>query len=139
MKKCVLYSTNRTFPGAPKPSPGCAAPGRRARGRRRDGAIWQSSAADWLRSRGTSTRRGAPDRCTSVARLWSSFIGLIHCCALDRVVRCAGVLAGGVLDCNLAHRRSVSELSMLFKIKSNPMHDLSCVFPLPYVPTRVSS
>ena len=30
-EKLVLYSTNRTFLGAPKQSPGCAAPGRRAR------------------------------------------------------------------------------------------------------------
>ena len=36
---------------------------------------------------------------------------------LDRVVRSAGVLAGGVLDRNLAHRRSVAELRMLLKIK----------------------
>ena len=40
----------------------------------------------------------------------------------DRVVRSAGFIAGGVLECNLAHRRSVAELCMLFKIKSNPMH-----------------
>ena len=38
----------------------------------------------------------------------------------DRVVRSAGFLAGGVLDCNLAHRRSVAELCNLFKVKSNP-------------------
>ena len=36
---------------------------------------------------------------------------------LDRVVRCAGFLAGCVLDCNLVHRRSVAELCMLFKIR----------------------
>ena len=27
---------------------------------------------------------------------------------------------------------------MLFKIKSNPMHPLSCTLPLPYVPARVT-
>ena len=48
---------------------------------------------------------------------------------LDRVVRSAGFLAGGVLDCNLAHRRSVAELCMLFKIKSHPMHPLSGALP----------
>ena len=37
VKKCVLYSTNRTFPGAPKQSPGCAARGHRAWSRRRGG------------------------------------------------------------------------------------------------------
>ena len=41
---------------------------------------------------------------------------------LDRVVRSASFLAGGVLECNFAHRRSVAVLCMLFKIKSNPMH-----------------
>ena len=57
---------------------------------------------------------------------------------LDRVVRSAGFLAGGVLECNLTHRRSVEELCMLFKIKSNPMHPLSSALPLPYVPARVT-
>ena len=57
---------------------------------------------------------------------------------MDRVVRRAGFLAGGVLDCNLVHRRSVEELCMLFKIKSNPMHPLSGALPLSYVPARVT-
>ena len=61
-----------------------------------------------------------------------------HLKLLGRVVRSAGFLAGGVLDCNLAHRRSVAELCMLFRIKSNPMHSLSGALPLPYVPTRVT-
>ena len=47
-------------------------------------------------------------------------------------------LAGGVLECNLAHRRSVAELCMLFKIRSKPMHPLSSALPLPYVPARVA-
>ena len=55
---------------------------------------------------------------------------------MDRAVRSVGFLAGGVLECNLAHRRSVAELSMLFKI--NPMHPLSGALPLPYVPARVT-
>ena len=61
-----------------------------------------------------------------------------HLKQLDRVVRSAGFLAGGVLECNLPHRRSVAELCMLFKIKSNPMHPLSGALPLPYVPARVT-
>ena len=61
-----------------------------------------------------------------------------HLKLLDRVVRSAGFLAGGVLDCNLAHRRSVAELCMLFKIKSNTMHPFNGVLPLPYVPARVT-
>ena len=47
-------------------------------------------------------------------------------------------LAGGVLECNLAHRRSVSVLCMLFMIKSNPMHLLSGALSLPYVPACVT-
>ena len=50
----------------------------------------------------------------------------------------AGFLAGGVLECNLAHRRSVAELCMLFNIKSNPMHPLNCAVSFPYVPVRVT-
>ena len=61
-----------------------------------------------------------------------------HLELLDRVVRSAGFLAGGVLECNLAHRRSVAELCMLSKIKSNPMHCLSGALPLPYVPALVT-
>ena len=40
--------------------------------------------------------------------------------------------------CNLAHRRSVAVLCMLFKIKSNPMYPLSGAFHLPYVPACVT-
>ena len=36
-----------------------------------------------------------------------------HLKLLDRVVMSAGFLAGGVLECNLSHRRSVAELCML--------------------------
>ena len=61
-----------------------------------------------------------------------------HLKLLDRVVRCAGFLAGGVLECNLAHRRPAAELCMLFKIGSNPMHPLSRALHLPYVPARVT-
>ena len=60
-----------------------------------------------------------------------------HLKLLDRVVRSAGFLAGGVLECNLAPRQSVAELCMLFKIKSNPVHPLSGALPLPYVTARV--
>ena len=61
-----------------------------------------------------------------------------HLKLLDRVVRSAGFLAGGVLECNLAHRRSVAELCMLFMIKSNPMQPLSGALPLSYGPARVT-
>ena len=61
-----------------------------------------------------------------------------HLNLLDRVVRSAGFLSGGVLEFNLAHRRSIAGLCMLFKIKSNPMHPLSGALPLSYVPARAT-
>ena len=69
--------------------------------------------------------------------MWCS-AGDSHLKLLDRVVRGAGFLAGGVLECNLAHRRSVAELCMLFKIRSNQMHPLSGALPLQYVPACVT-
>ena len=48
-----------------------------------------------------------------------------HLKLLDKVVRSAGFLAGGVLECNLANPQAIAELCMLLKIKSNPMHPLS--------------
>ena len=61
-----------------------------------------------------------------------------HLKLLDRVFRRACSIAGGVLDCNLVHRRSAAELCMIFKIKSNPMHLLSGALSLPYVLARVT-
>ena len=77
------------------------------------------------------------DRSLLARSFWSFVLTVLEYCSavwcsasdshlelLDRVVRSAGFLAGGVLECNLAHLRSVGELCMLFKIKSNPMHPL---------------
>ena len=61
-----------------------------------------------------------------------------HLKLLDRVVSSSGFLAGGVLECNLAHRQSIAEYCMLFKIKSNPMHPLSGALPLPHVLSHVT-
>ena len=62
-----------------------------------------------------------------------------HLILLDRVIRSAGFLAGGVLECDLAHRLSVVVLCMQFKIRSDPMHPLSVELPLPYIPKLVAS
>ena len=43
---------------------------------------------------------------------------------LDRVVSDACFTAGGVLNCDLSHRRSVAVLCMLYKIRCNPKHPL---------------
>ena len=91
------------------------------------------------------------DQSLLVRSFWSFVLPVLEYCSavwcsaadshlklLDRVVRSAGFLAGGVLECNLAYRRSVAELCMLFKIKSNPMHPLSGTLPLLYVPASVT-
>ena len=48
------------------------------------------------------------------------------------------LLAFGVLNCNLSHRRSVAVLCILYKIRCSPMHSLCGALPVPYVPVRVS-
>ena len=58
---------------------------------------------------------------------------------MDCVVSGTCFLAGGVLNCNLSHRRSVAVLCMLYKIRCNPMHPLYGALPVPYVPVRVTS
>ena len=91
------------------------------------------------------------DRSLLLRSFWSVVLQVLKYCStvwfssadphlklLDRVVRSAGFLGGGVLEYNLAHRRSVAELCMLFKIKSNPMHPLYGALPLQYVPARVT-
>ena len=50
----------------------------------------------------------------------------------------ASFLTGGVFEYDLAHRRSVAVLCMLYKIKCNPMHPLYGALPVPYVPVRVT-
>ena len=75
-----------------------------------------------------------PTLCGST--VWCSAAGL-HLTVLD--FRISIFLAGGVLECNLAHWRTLAVLCTLFKIKSNPMHPLSSAWPLPRVPSRVTS
>ena len=57
---------------------------------------------------------------------------------LGRVVSGASFLTGGVFECDHAHRRSVSVLCMLYKIRCKPMHPLDGAIPVPYVPVRVT-
>ena len=61
-----------------------------------------------------------------------------HLRLLDRVVSGACFLTGGVFECDLAHRRSVVVLCMLYKIRCNLMHPLYSALPVPYVPVRVT-
>ena len=63
-----------------------------------------------------------------------------HLRLLDRAVSGARSLTGGVFECDVAHRRSVAVLCMLYKIWCNPMHlhNDNDALPGPYVPVRVT-
>ena len=47
-------------------------------------------------------------------------------------------LTWGVVECDIAHRRSVVVLYMLYKIRCNPMHPFNGALPGPFVPVRVT-
>ena len=64
--------------------------------------------------------------------------GHTHLKLLYRVVSGARFLTGGVFECDIAHRRSVAVLCMLYKIRCNPMYPLNDALPGPYVPVRVT-
>ena len=48
---------------------------------------------------------------------------------LDRAVSDVRFLTGGVFEYDIAHRRSVAVLCMLYKIRCNPMHPLNDAVP----------
>ena len=56
----------------------------------------------------------------------------------DRAVSGSRFLTGSVFECDIAHRRSVAVLCILYKIRCNPMHLLNDALPGPYVPVRVT-
>ena len=53
-----------------------------------------------------------------------------HLRLVDRVGSAASLLTGGVFECDLAHRRSMAVLCMLYRIRSNPMHPLYGALPV---------
>ena len=57
---------------------------------------------------------------------------------LDRVVRGASFLTWGVFECDLAHRRSVAVLCIMYTIRCNPMQPLYGALTEPYVPLHVT-
>ena len=61
-----------------------------------------------------------------------------HLKLLDRAVSGARLLTGCVFECDIAHRRSVAVLCMLYKSRCNTMHPLNDALPGPYVPVRVT-
>ena len=60
-----------------------------------------------------------------------------HLKLLNRAVSGARFLTAGVFECDIAHRRSVAVLCMLYKITCNPAHPLYVVLPVLYVQVRV--
>ena len=57
---------------------------------------------------------------------------------LDSVVSGYSFLtAGDVFECDLAHRRFVAVLCMLYKIRCKLMHPFNAALPVPYVPVRL--
>ena len=61
------------------------------------------------------------------AAVWCSAADT-HLRLLDRVVSGASFLTRGVFECDLAHRRSVAVLCMLYKIRCNSMHLFMVLF-----------
>ena len=57
---------------------------------------------------------------------------------LDRAVSGARFLTGGVFECDIAHRRCVSVLCMLYNIRCNSVHPLNGALRGSYVPVRVT-
>ena len=61
-----------------------------------------------------------------------------HLKLLDRAVSGARFITEGMFECDIAHRRSVAVLSMLYKIRCKSMHPLHDALPGHYVPVRVT-
>ena len=69
--------------------------------------------------------------------VWCSAVDT-HLKLLDRAVSGARFLTWGVFECDIAHRRSVAVMCMLYKIRCNPMHPLNDALPELYVPVLVA-
>ena len=69
--------------------------------------------------------------------VWCSAVDT-HLRLLDRVVSGASFLTGCVFECDIAHRRSVAVMCMLYKIRCNPVHPLNGALPGPYEPVQVT-
>ena len=61
-----------------------------------------------------------------------------HLKLLDRVISGVHFLTVCVFECDIAHRRSVAVLSMLYKIRCNPMHPVNGALPVAYLPLLVT-
>ena len=101
-------------------------------------------------SRAASQRFGILRKSGRVFASWEMLSGLVlsvleYCSAvwcsaadghlklLDRAVSGARFLTASVFECDIAHRRSVAVLCMLYKIRCNPMNPLNGALPAPYM------
>ena len=87
-------------------------------------------------SRAASQRHGILKKSWRVLNYWTvASVKLLDLKLLDRAVSAALFLTGGVFECDIAHRRSVVVLCMLYKIMCHPLNG---ALPGPYVPVRVT-
>ena len=75
---------------------------------------------------------------TMVDGCQSKLVMVVSGVPLEGAVSVAQFLTGGVFECDIAHRRSMTVLCMLYKIRCNPMHPLKGTLPGPYVPVQVT-
>ena len=61
--------------------------------------------------------------------LYSVVLGAADIKLLDRAVSGARFLTIGVLECDIAHRRSMAVLCLLYQIRCNPVHRLNGALP----------
>ena len=71
------------------------------------------------------------------APVWSS-AAASHLRLIDKVFRTAQFLCNGNVLCNLSHRRDISCLCMLYKIRASLSHPLHGSIPALYVATRLT-
>ena len=73
------------------------------------------------------------------ARLGVLFCSVVFACRYTHLKLLDSVTSGAIfLTGDIAHRRSVEALCMLYKIRCIPMHPLCGALPVPYVSVRVT-
>ena len=66
------------------------------------------------------------------------YCSAVWCSAADTHLKLPDRVVSGTVKIDIAHRRFVAVLCMLYKIRCNPMHPLYGALPVPYVPVRVT-
>ena len=78
-----------------------------------------------------------------LAETFLEYCSAVWCSAADAQTtgpcsQLCNFLTDGVFECDIAYRRSVAVLCMMFNIRCNPMHPLYVALPRPHVPERVT-